>query len=100
MRLNVAWITPHVQDVVPLELPAGSTVRDAITASRLVETYALDLAQLSFAVAGKRRRIDAPVHDGERIDLLRPLIADPKDARRRRAAEQGATHGRKRRSAQ
>ena len=54
---------------------------------------------------------DSPVHrhdldyllvqiDGERIDLLRPLIADPKDARRRRAAEQGATPGRKRQSAQ
>ena len=95
----MAWITPHVQDVVPVEVPAGSTLGDALAASRLVETYGLDLAQLSYAVAGKRRRIDSVVHDGERIDLLRPLIADPKEARRRRAERQGATEQCKRQPA-
>ena len=96
LRLTVAWITRHVQDVVPVEVPVGSTLADALAASRLVETYGLDPAQLSYAVAGKRLRIDSTVHDGDRIDVLRPLIADPKDARRRRAARQGAIQQRKR----
>lgn len=89
LRVSVAWITRKVQDIVPVEVCEGTTVQDAIAASGLVEAYRLDLTGLSTAVAGKRRRLDAMVHDGERIDLLRPLLADPKDARRQRAARQG-----------
>lgn len=88
LQVTVAWITRGVQDIVPVTVDAGSTIADAVSASRLVETHGNDLGQLAFAVAGKRRRPDAPVHAGERIDLLRELIADPKDARRRRAARQ------------
>lgn len=88
LAISVAWITREVQDIVPLSVPDGTTVLQAIAASRLPQAYGFDLANLTVAVAGKRRRLDAPVHDGERIDLLRPLQVDPKDARRRRAAAQ------------
>ena len=88
LHVSVAWITRTVQDIVPLHVCEGTTVAQAIAASGLVQSYGLELATLSTAVAGKRRRLDAAVHDGERIDLLRPLIADPKDARRHRAARQ------------
>ncbi|HZQ62585.1 MAG TPA: RnfH family protein [Casimicrobiaceae bacterium] len=84
----MAWITREVQDIVPLAVPEGTTVGEAIAASQLVQTYGLDLSALMPAVAGKRRRMDAAVHEGERIDLLRPLVADPKETRRRRAAQQ------------
>jgi putative ubiquitin-RnfH superfamily antitoxin RatB of RatAB toxin-antitoxin module len=85
MRVSVAWITPEMQDVVPVELPAGATIAEAVDAAGLVATYALDLAHLTIAVAGARRALNDVVHDGERIDLLRALTVDPKEARRHRA---------------
>ena len=88
LAISVAWITPEVQDIVPLSMPEGTTVLQAVQASRLVQAYGLDLAHITVAIAGKRRRLDAAVHDGERIDLLRPLNVDPKEARRHRAARQ------------
>lgn len=96
LHVTVAWITRDVQDIVPVNVEPGSTIGDAVHASRLVETYGLDVRELSCAVAGKRRRLDSPVREGERIDLLRPLLAEPKDARRRRAARQGAARARNR----
>ena len=95
LHVSVAWMTRTVQDVVPLQVCEGTTVAQAIAASGLVNAYALDLATLAVGVAGKRRRMDAPVHDGERIELLRPLMADPKEARRRRAARQKPLAGSK-----
>lgn len=85
MRVSVTWVTPEVEDVVPVELPGAATVADAIAASGLILTYALDPAQLGVAVSGVRRALHDAVHDGERIDLLRALIVDPAQARRERA---------------
>lgn len=83
---TVAWVTPTVQDVTPVRLAPGATIAEAIARSGLVEAYGLDLAALGVAVFGKRRSLDAEVREGDRIELLRPLVADPKAARRARAA--------------
>ena len=84
----VVWSTPHVQDLVRVQVPHGSTIAGAIACSGLVEAYSLNLHELAVAVFGKRRRFDSPVAPGDRIELLRPLPADPKDSRRRRAQRQ------------
>lgn len=62
-----------------LELPAGSTVADALPAGRL------ELGARSVAVWGRRATLQQPLRDGDRIELLRPLQVDPKQARRLRA---------------
>ena len=85
MNVTVVFAAPGVQDIVPLELPEGATVADAVAQSGLAQAYALDLAALAFAVHGKRRAAGAALADGDRVELTRPLIADPKEARRRRA---------------
>jgi len=85
MNVTVVFATAGVQDVVPLTLPEGATVADAVARSGLAQTYALDPAELAFAVHGKRRAAGALLADGDRVELARPLIADPKEARRRRA---------------
>ncbi len=92
----VAWAAPDAQDVVPVAMAPGSTVGDAIAQSGLVAAYALDLAELAVAVSGQRRTLDAPVRDGDRIELLPPLRADPKSARRQRAARRGPAGGSRR----
>ena len=85
MNVTVVWATPDVQDIVPVALPAGATVADAVAQSSIIERYALDAAQLGFAVFGRRAAPDAPLADGDRVEITRPLRADPKESRRRRA---------------
>ena len=83
--VSVAYATPSLQEIVEVELPPGATARDAIERSGLVAAYALDLAALGIAVFGRRATLDTALGDGDRVELVRALAADPKDARRRRA---------------
>lgn len=85
MNVTVVWATPGVQDIVPVALPAGATVAEAVAQSRVIEHYALDAAQLRFAVFGRRATAEATLKEGDRVEITRPLLADPKESRRRRA---------------
>jgi putative ubiquitin-RnfH superfamily antitoxin RatB of RatAB toxin-antitoxin module len=73
-----AWPRRHEQ--VHVMLAEGATVNDALSASG----WSLeDVAGI--AIFGERVERDARLRDGDRVELLRPLLIDPKDARRRRA---------------
>lgn len=74
-----AW--PHRYESISLELPDGASVADALAASGWGDG---DCAGL--AVYGVRARPEQLLADGDRVEVLRCLQADPKDARRRRAA--------------
>ena len=76
-----AW--PRHHDRIVLRLPDGATVADALHACG----WPLDGVS-GFAVFGQRVERDTRLHDADRLELLRPLLADPKDARRRRARRQ------------
>ena len=89
--VEVAYARPDHQVIIPLDVPAGSTVEDAIRASGILETFSeLDLEQNKVGVFGKLTRLDAQLRAKDRIEIYRPLIADPKEARKRRAAEHAA----------
>ena len=83
--VSVAYATPSLQEIVEVEIASGSTAADAIERSGLVAAYRLDVAVLGIAVFGRRAALDTVVADGDRVELLRPIVADPKDVRRRRA---------------
>jgi putative ubiquitin-RnfH superfamily antitoxin RatB of RatAB toxin-antitoxin module len=85
MTVSVVWATRDAQEVVTLALPAGATIADALALSRLSEVYALDASALGFALQGRRATLATALCHGDRIDITRPLVADPKAARRRRA---------------
>lgn len=85
MNVSVVWATPLVQDFAVVELPAGATVADAVAQSGLIARYGIDRAVLAYAIFGRRVRADAPVADGDRVELTRPLEIDPKAARTGRA---------------
>ena len=85
MIVTVVFATPRVQDLVQVELPAGATVADAVTWSGLIAQYALDPAALGFAIFGRRAAAGTLLADGDRVELTRPLEADPKTARATRA---------------
>ena len=85
MKVTVVWATPSLQDLVEVELPEGATVGQAVDRSGLLVHYGLDGARLGLAVYGRRASRDAPLAEGDRIELTRPLEIDPKAARIARA---------------
>ena len=87
MRVTVAYAGPGAEAIVTVELPAGATLRDAVERSQVVTRLRLAEAALSFAIFGQRAAADTPLRDGDRVELLQPLIADAKEVRRRNAAE-------------
>ena len=85
MRVLVAYAAPGVERLVEITLPQGAVVADAVAASGLIEQLPIDAATLALAIFGQRVTAQTPLRDGDRVELLRPLAVDPKDARRRRA---------------
>lgn len=83
MKVQVVRAWPERFETEVLELDEGATVDDALAATRLPRAGVAGVA-----VHGTRVRGDAPLADGDRVELLGPLLADPKDSRRRRAARQ------------
>lgn len=88
LAIDVVYALPQRQDLVHLTLPSGSTVQQAIEASGLLEKYPeIDLKQNKVGVYGKLARLDAQLRDRDRVEIYRPLIADPKEVRKKRAGE-------------
>lgn len=88
IQIEVAYALPQRQEVVPLNLPAGSTVQQAVVASGLPEQYPeIDVARGKFGIYSKLARLDTVLRDRDRVEIYRPLIADPKEVRKQRAAE-------------
>ena len=85
MRVSVAYAAPGVEALVDLELAAGAVVEDAVRLSGVIARHALDPARLAYAVHGRRATAATVLHEGDRVEILRPLLADPKTIRRRRA---------------
>jgi len=86
VRITVAYGAPGVEILVDPEVAAGATVDDAVRLSGIAERCGLDPAVLSFALHGRRAAAHDRLAQGDRVEILRPLVADPKTARRRRAA--------------
>ncbi len=86
LRVEVVYAGPAGAVRRELLLNAGCTVRDAVRASGLLESWPeIDLARNRVGIFGSLAPPDAPLRDGDRVEIYRPLIADPQEARRRRA---------------
>ena len=86
IAVSVAYAAPGIEALVSLALAPGATVDDAVAQSGIVARFALDPSLLEFAIFGQRAAGTTPLADGDRVELTRPLVADPKRVRRKRAA--------------
>jgi putative ubiquitin-RnfH superfamily antitoxin RatB of RatAB toxin-antitoxin module len=94
LRISVCYALPKDSFLVTLDVGTGSTIADAITASSvLVRFPEIDLARHKVGLFGKLRPMDTAVRDGDRIEIYRPLQADPMESRRRRARHKTAAAG-------
>jgi hypothetical protein len=98
LKASVVYARPDRQWVVEVEMPAGATLAETVERSGLRERCPeLAAGPLQLGVFHRRRDGASALRDGERIEIYRPLTADPKEARRRRAAaarKQAARGGR------
>lgn len=86
MECEVAYARAERQEVVRLSLPHGATVMDALRASGLLERFPeIDVATVNLGVFGRAVSHDQLVVTGDRVEVYRPLTADPRVARRTRA---------------
>lgn len=88
IQIEIAYARPERQDVIHLKLPEGSTIHQAIEASGLLQRYPeIDLAKIKVGIFGKLSKSDTVLRERDRVEIYRPLIADPKEVRKQRAAE-------------
>lgn len=88
LRVDVAYAKPDTQIVIELKVPSGTTVTQAIRRSGLLECFPeIDLEKHGVGVFGELVGPDDPLRDGDRVEIYRPLLADPKVTRRARAAK-------------
>jgi uncharacterized protein len=78
LRIEVVRALPQRHELAALELEAGATVRTALAAAGWGEVHAV-------GIHGRRATLDTPLADGDRVEVYRPLQAEPQAARRRRA---------------
>lgn len=90
IKVEVAYALPHKQVLIPLHVKKGTTVYDAVVESGVADRFPdIDLETAPMGVFGKaeRKPKERVLNEGERVELYRPLIADPKEVRKRRAEE-------------
>ena len=88
IHVEVVYPLPQKQEIFAVTLPLGATVLQAIEASGVLQKYPeIDLSKNKFGIFAKLAKPDAPLRDRDRVEIYRPLIADPKEVRKQRAAE-------------
>ena len=88
INIEVIYALPHEQNLIRLQVPQGTTVAEAITQSGLLEKYPdIDIAKNKLGIFGKLAKQDVTLREKDRVEIYRPLIADPKEVRRQRAEE-------------
>jgi len=86
INVEVAYATPHKQQIVELSVAQGKTVQQVIIASEIANLFPeIDLLSLSVGIFSKVCKLDKLVEQGDRIEIYRPLQQNPMDARRNRA---------------
>ena len=86
--VEVVYSLPDAQMLIELEVTPGTTARQAIEQSGILRRFPeIDLAVQKIGIFGNIARPDVVLKERDRVEIYRPLIADPKDARRRRATK-------------
>ncbi|SFV81214.1 UPF0125 protein yfjF [hydrothermal vent metagenome] len=88
MLVEVAYALEKKQTLLELEVDEGTTLKQAIELSGIIDTYPqIDLSKDKTGVFGKIAKLDTVLREKDRVEIYRPLIADPKQVRKERAAQ-------------
>ena len=88
IEVEVAYALPDKQVILKVDIPPDTTIQSAIEESGILDRFPeIDLAVNKVGVFGKLSKLKATLRTGDRIEIYRSLIADPKEVRRQRAAQ-------------
>lgn len=88
IHVEVVYALPHDQRVITLVVNSSMTVEEIIRESGILQAFPeIDLAKNKVGVFSRNVKLDATVRDHDRIEIYRPLLADPKEIRRKRAEQ-------------
>lgn len=86
--VEVAYALPTEQLIVPIRVKTGITAEQAIKASGILSKFPeIDLTTNKIGIFGKLSKLDATLRHLDRVEIYRPLIADPKEVRKQRVAD-------------
>ena len=84
--IEVVYALPEEQVLITLDVEQGTTVEQAVKLSGVLEQFPdIDLTKNKLGIFGKTTKADQVLRDKDRVEIYRPLIADPKESRRKRA---------------
>jgi len=96
LRVEVIYALRNRQVLLAFEVEEETTVKEAIESSGILRRFPeVDLIRMPVGIFGRATRLDERLRDGDRIEIYRPLIADPKQARHARAKRGGTTRRRR-----
>ncbi len=88
ISIEVSYALPDEQIILEVDIDEADTVEDAIRKSGILQQFSdIDLSTNKVGIFGKLTKLDRPLKARDRIEIYRPLIADPKEVRKKRAAE-------------
>ncbi len=88
IQVEVCYAKPEVQAMVALTVPSGTTAFQALERSGIPQRFPeIDVAQAVLGIRGMKVAHSHRLEAGDRLEILRPLVADPKETRRRLAAK-------------
>lgn len=89
--IEVIYALPEEQELITLDVEQGTTAGQAVKLSGVLEKFPeIDLAKNKLGIFGKAVKVDEVLRDKDRVEIYRPLIADPKESRRKRAEKKEA----------
>jgi putative ubiquitin-RnfH superfamily antitoxin RatB of RatAB toxin-antitoxin module len=86
MLVQIAYVDDGIELLIAVEVPAGASVGDAMRTAAIEQRLGSAPDLTGLAIFGRRVDAATPLRDGDRIEITRPLLRDPKVARRDRAA--------------
>ena len=88
IEVEIVYALPEVQTLMKMKVPVGTTAAQAVEHSGIMEKHPeIDLERNKLGIFGRLVKADAALRDMDRVEIYRPLIADPKEIRKKRAEE-------------
>ena len=88
MKIEVAYALRHKQTLLNIEVDDNTSVEDAIQQSNILKKYPeINLKKNKVGIFGRITALDVKLREKDRVEIYRPLIADPKEVRKLRATE-------------
>jgi putative ubiquitin-RnfH superfamily antitoxin RatB of RatAB toxin-antitoxin module len=92
LQVYVAYATPQDEFIHPMRVAPGTTIGQAIEASGVLARFPeINLVTQPVGIYSKKKTLETVLRERDRVEIYRPLVADPKDSRRKRAAKKQGT---------